>query len=177
MVGDERLRALRDPRKVTNTQLARLEQRRRQHQTSRIGQRARLPRRVFRLSGCEPFIAQPLGDLQVEAEKLAAILVHTNILTLVPTLTYFLGRLHETFAGYARALTEYPVEYPTACSPQALATATPPFLLRILLGLEAREGSVEHDPILPEQIAELALRGLRGPDGTYDAFAAVVAHR
>jgi glycogen debranching enzyme len=32
---------------------------------------------------------------------------------------YFLGRLPEAFAGYERALTDYPVEYPAACSPQA----------------------------------------------------------
>ena len=101
----------------------------------------------------------------------------TIAMAILEAAQYFLGRLPETFAGYARALTEYPVEYPTACSPQAWATATPPFLLRILLGLEARDGSVEQDPILPEQIAELALRGLRGPDGTYDASAALVAHR
>ena len=35
--------------------------------------------------------------------------------------TYFRYRLPETFAGYARGLTDFPVEYPTACSPQAWA--------------------------------------------------------
>src|SRR5207245_1464866 len=33
--------------------------------------------------------------------------------------TYFNGRLPEAFAGYRRDLTSFPVEYPTACSPQA----------------------------------------------------------
>jgi glycogen debranching enzyme len=32
---------------------------------------------------------------------------------------FFGGRLPQAFAGYDPALTKYPVEYPTACSPQA----------------------------------------------------------
>jgi glycogen debranching enzyme len=86
---------------------------------------------------------------------------------------YFLGRLPEAFAGYARSLTDYPVEYPTACSPQAWATGAPLFLLRVLLGLEGRNGEIEQDPILPERIAELSLRDLPGPSGVYDAVAAL----
>jgi glycogen debranching enzyme len=35
---------------------------------------------------------------------------------------FFLGRLPEAFAGYARTQTKYPVEYPTSCSPQAWST-------------------------------------------------------
>jgi glycogen debranching enzyme len=82
---------------------------------------------------------------------------------------YFLGRLPETFAGYPRELTEYPVEYPTACSPQAWATAAPLLLLRVLLGLEPKDGEVAVDPMLPDHITQLALRGLPGPAGNYDA--------
>jgi glycogen debranching enzyme len=89
---------------------------------------------------------------------------------------YFLGRLPETFAGYARALTDYPVEYPTACSPQAWATAAPLLLLRVLLGLEAQDGAVEQEPVLPEQITGLGLHGLPGPAGDYDAVAGIAAH-
>jgi glycogen debranching enzyme len=84
---------------------------------------------------------------------------------------YFLGRLPETFAGYPRSLTDYPVEYPTACSPQAWATAAPLLLLRVLLGIEAHDGVIEQDPVLPDRIEELALRGLPGPAGSYDAVA------
>jgi glycogen debranching enzyme len=84
---------------------------------------------------------------------------------------YFLGRLPETFAGYPRELTEYPVEYPTACSPQAWATAAPLLLLRVLLGIEPKNGQVALDPALPEHITQLALRGLPGPARTYDADA------
>ena len=75
---------------------------------------------------------------------------------------YFFGRLPETFAGYDRAVTDYPVEYPTACSPQAWATAAPLFLLRILLGLEARDGAIEQHAVLPEGIGSLALTRLPG---------------
>jgi glycogen debranching enzyme len=89
---------------------------------------------------------------------------------------YFLGRLPETFAGYARSLTEYPVEYPTACSPQAWATGAPLFLLRVLLGLEARGGGIEQTPVLPPRIHELALHNLPGPAGNYDAFAGLMTH-
>jgi glycogen debranching enzyme len=84
---------------------------------------------------------------------------------------YFLGRLPETFAGYPRSLTDYPVEYPTACSPQAWATATPLLLLRVLLGIEAGDSAIEQNPVLPDRIEELALRGLPGPAGSYDAVA------
>lgn len=32
------------------------------------------------------------------------------------------GRLPEAFGGYERGFTNYPIEYPTACSPQAWST-------------------------------------------------------
>ena len=38
---------------------------------------------------------------------------------------FFDGRLPEAFGGYERALTKYPVQYPTACSPQAWSTGAP----------------------------------------------------
>jgi glycogen debranching enzyme len=84
---------------------------------------------------------------------------------------YFFGRLPETFAGYSRDLTKYPVEYPTACSPQAWATAAPLLLLRVLLGLEPSGDRATLDPVLPDRITELALHSLPGPTGTYDADA------
>jgi glycogen debranching enzyme len=84
---------------------------------------------------------------------------------------YFLGRLPETFAGYARARTSFPVEYPTACSPQAWSTGTPLLLLRILLGLEPQRDTVLVDPCLPRGVTQLALYGLNGPSGKFDAVA------
>ena len=49
---------------------------------------------------------------------------------------FFHHRLPEAFAGYAREATAFPVEYPTACSPQAWATGAPLLLSAALLGLE-----------------------------------------
>jgi len=82
---------------------------------------------------------------------------------------YFFGRLPETFAGYSRQLTEYPVEYPTACSPQAWATAAPLLLLRVLLGIEPTKGELALDPVLPDRITQLLLRDLPGRTKTYTA--------
>ena len=68
--------------------------------------------------------------------------------------THFDYRLPEVFAGYPRTKTGFPVEYPTASSPQAWATAAPLLLIRVLLGLEPGGG---HDPHLPEKIGRLEL--------------------
>ena len=88
-------------------------------------------------------------------EEAAAIAV-----AILEAAEYFLGRLPETFAGYARDLTEYPVEYPTACSPQAWATGAPLLLLRVLLGTEVEDGTMRHNPALAGPIRELALDGV-----------------
>jgi glycogen debranching enzyme len=84
---------------------------------------------------------------------------------------YFLGRLPETFAGYARSQTHFPVEYPTACSPQAWSTGTPLLLLRVLLGLEPGGDGVKVDPVLPAGVKQLALYGVNCPSGRADAVA------
>ena len=85
--------------------------------------------------------------------------------------TYFRYRLPEVFAGYPRELTRFPVEYPTACSPQAWATATPLLLLRVILGLEPEGGELTVDPVLPDGIGHLELRGIPGRWGRADAIA------
>jgi glycogen debranching enzyme len=85
--------------------------------------------------------------------------------------TYFEHRLPEVFAGYPRALTMFPVEYPTASSPQAWATGTPLLLLRTLLGLEPRADRLADNPALPRAISRLALRGIRGRWGRANVFA------
>ncbi len=100
----------------------------------------------------------------------------TIAMAILEAAQYFFGRLPETFAGYPRELTEFPVEYPTACSPQAWATGAPLLLLRVLLGLDATSGAVEQHSILPGRINEFGLRGLPGPGGSYDAFAGHTAH-
>jgi glycogen debranching enzyme len=61
----------------------------------------------------------------------------------------FDGRLPEAFGGYARSATGYPVQYPTACSPQAWSTGAPLLLLRAGLGLEPEGDHLIVDPALP----------------------------
>jgi glycogen debranching enzyme len=67
-------------------------------------------------------------------------------------------------------LTGAPVEYPTACSPQAWATGAPLLLLRSLLGLDPVDGRLLTDPAIPESIGSIELTGLPGRWGRVDAF-------
>jgi glycogen debranching enzyme len=85
--------------------------------------------------------------------------------------TYFRYRLPEVFAGYERARTQFPVQYPTASSPQAWATGTPLVFLRTMLGLEATAEGLEVDPGLPAGIERIELRGIPGRWGRADAVA------
>jgi glycogen debranching enzyme len=82
----------------------------------------------------------------------------------------FKNRLPEAFAGYTRASTKYPVEYPTACSPQAWATGAPLLLIRALLGLGSDGEHLFVDPALPKTISQLAVLDLPGAWGRTDAF-------
>jgi glycogen debranching enzyme len=84
---------------------------------------------------------------------------------------YFDYRLPEAFAGYARSETNFPVEYPTACSPQAWSAGAPLLFLRVLLGLEPVGERLLVDPAVPKQIAWLELTGIPGRWGRADAFA------
>jgi glycogen debranching enzyme len=83
---------------------------------------------------------------------------------------FFGGRLPEAFGGYRRELTRYPVEYPTACSPQAWSTGTPLLLLRTMLGLEPLDDHLIVDPALPTRIGRLELLDIPGRWGRIDAF-------
>jgi glycogen debranching enzyme len=83
----------------------------------------------------------------------------------------FDGRLPEAFGGYERRVTKYPVQYPTACSPQAWSTGAPLLFLRTMLGLEPYEDHLMVDPVLPESIGLLALLDIPGRWGRVDAFA------
>jgi len=84
--------------------------------------------------------------------------------------TFFNGRLPEAFAGYRRELTRFPVEYPTACSPQAWASGTPLLMLRVLLGLEPVGDHLLVDSALPEQIGWLQILDVPGRWQHSDAF-------
>jgi glycogen debranching enzyme len=82
----------------------------------------------------------------------------------------FNGRLPEAFGGYARSETHYPVEYPTACSPQAWATGAPLLLLRTLLGLDSDGTHMIVDPAIPEPLGRIELLDIPGRWGRMDAF-------
>jgi glycogen debranching enzyme len=83
---------------------------------------------------------------------------------------YFEGRLPEAFAGYERARTKYPVQYPTASSPQAWSTGAPLLLLRTMLGLQPVGDGLLVDPALPNTLDHLHLLDLPGPWGRIDAY-------
>jgi glycogen debranching enzyme len=83
---------------------------------------------------------------------------------------FFDGRLPEAFGGYERSMTKYPVQYPTACSPQAWSTGTPLLLLRTMLGLEPLGDHLVVDPSLPASIGRLELLDIPGRWGRVDAF-------
>jgi glycogen debranching enzyme len=83
---------------------------------------------------------------------------------------FFDGRLPEAFGGYDRTLTKYPVQYPTACSPQAWSTGAPLLLLRTMLGLEPVGDLLVVDPLLPVGIGHVALLDVPGRWGRIDAF-------
>ena len=83
---------------------------------------------------------------------------------------FFDGRLPEAFGGYPRELTMYPVQYPTACSPQAWSTGTPLLLLRTMLGLEPQGEHLIVDPALPRGIGRIELLDIPGRWGRIDAF-------
>ena len=80
------------------------------------------------------------------------------------------ARLPEAFGGYPREQTKYPVQYPTACSPQAWSTGTPLLLLRTMLGLEPQGEHLIVDPALPSAIGHLELLDIPGRWGRIDAF-------
>ncbi|MEU5674987.1 amylo-alpha-1,6-glucosidase, partial [Micromonospora sp. NPDC047753] len=90
--------------------------------------------------------------------------------TMLAASRYFEGRLPEAFAGYARDLTDYPVEYPTACSPQAWSTGTPLLLLRVMLGLEPQGEHLIIDPAVPPGMGRVELLDIPGRWGKVDAL-------
>jgi glycogen debranching enzyme len=75
-------------------------------------------------------------------------------------------RLPEVFAGYPRSDSRVPVRYPTACSPQAWATAAPFLWLRLILGLEIENGTLTASPV--DRFRWLALRGVHALGRRFD---------
>jgi hypothetical protein len=70
-----------------------------------------------------------------------------------------------------RQETNFPVEYPTACSPQAWSAGAPLLFLRSMLGLEPVSQKLLVDPGVPKQIQWFELLGISGRWGRMDAFA------
>ena len=72
----------------------------------------------------------------------------------------FAYSLPEVFAGFDRAETAMPVEYPTASRPQAWTAGAPLLALRTMLGLDVGDGELDCSPSLPEPVRNLQLRGV-----------------
>jgi glycogen debranching enzyme len=72
------------------------------------------------------------------------------------------GQLPELFGGFDRTDISTPVPYPTSCSPQAWASATPLLLVRAMLGLEpdVPAGELRVRPRVPASVGRLALAGI-----------------
>jgi glycogen debranching enzyme len=84
------------------------------------------------------------------------------ILGLLDAAAGFEHHLPELFCGFDRAEFAQPVPYPTSCSPQAWAAASPLLLVRSLCGLEVDlpEGYVQFDPEVPEELLPLSVAQL-----------------
>jgi glycogen debranching enzyme len=80
--------------------------------------------------------------------------------SLLEATTGFDGSLPEVFAGYEVGLTRHPVEFPTACQPQAWAAASPLLFIRTLLALEPTPEGLVVDPHLPEGVEHIQLRNV-----------------
>jgi glycogen debranching enzyme len=86
---------------------------------------------------------------------------------------FFRSRLPEVFAGYERTQTCFPVQYPTACLPQAWAAGAPMLGIRTLLGLEPK-GEVltsASNPVLPFWLGTLSVEGIPGRWGRANVVA------
>ena len=79
---------------------------------------------------------------------------------MVAAAPFFDNRLPELFAGLPRAQFPFPVSYPTSCSPQAWAAASPLLLLRTMLRFEPdiRNATLSLAPRVPEWVGRLVLQ-------------------
>ncbi|HEX5417629.1 MAG TPA: glycogen debranching N-terminal domain-containing protein [Chloroflexota bacterium] len=80
-------------------------------------------------------------------------------------------RLPELFSGFSRAAYRVPVQYPTACHPQAWGAGALPFFLTVCLGIEPNAWDRQLRlvrPRLPSWLGWVILRGLRVGDATVD---------
>jgi glycogen debranching enzyme len=89
-------------------------------------------------------------------------------LAIIDAASFSRWRLPEAFAGFPRGVSKFPVPFPTACSPQAWATAAPFFLLNAMLGLSISDGELAFDPWIPEEIGHVHVRGIHAFGGRWD---------
>jgi len=83
-------------------------------------------------------------------------------------------RLPELFCGFPRVPGYGPTPYPVACSPQAWSAGVASQLLAGLLGLEpdaAKNRLSFRDPVLPDWLPRVEVRGLRIAGSTIDILA------
>jgi glycogen debranching enzyme len=85
-----------------------------------------------------------------------------SVIEMAPHVGY---RLPEALVGASRKDVEFPVPYPSACSPQAWAAGTPLLLITSLLGLDIDDDHLRTDPHLPDGINRLGLRDVPTPWG------------
>ncbi|WP_326554467.1 amylo-alpha-1,6-glucosidase [Micromonospora sp. NBC_01813] len=83
---------------------------------------------------------------------------------------FFGGRLPGAFAGYDRALTKYPVQFPAACSPHSWSAGAVLMFVRTMLGLEPKGEHLIVRPHLPKGIGRIELLDIPGRWGLVDAF-------
>jgi glycogen debranching enzyme len=85
------------------------------------------------------------------AQRIAGGLIEASV--------HFGGRLPELFCGFDRTEFDSPIPYPTSCSPQAWAAASPLLLLRTLLRFDPAvpDHRVWLAPELPAELGDLTL--------------------
>lgn len=66
-------------------------------------------------------------------------------------------RLPEAFAGFRRSVSRFPIPYPTACSPQAWATAAPFQFVGAMLGTQVRDGAIHIRPHVPASFGRIRI--------------------
>ncbi len=101
--------------------------------------------------------------LREEANRIAVAMLEAS--------SYTEFRLPEVFAGYSRDEAPFPVRYPTASSPQAWATGAPFLWLRLALGLELKDGELTMDPLAPEELGRVGLKGIHALGHHWDLWA------
>ena len=87
---------------------------------------------------------------------------HRVMEAMVDAAGYFDNRLPELFGGFSRGDYPFPVAYPTSCSPQAWAAASPLLLLRALLRFEPdiRNARLHVAPVMPDWLGSVRLEGV-----------------